>query len=636
MKPRLLVLAGPLKGVVLDLPGDVISIGRDPLHNQICLSDHLVSRQHCQIERRSGHFWIKDKESANGTFVNGIAVGEQELNHNQKIGIGDSIFTFLYDETELAEAVEFDEVQVHAKTTFRLKSDEVLYFQAEKAESLLLQTGRKARDLVALLRVSNATHQFSSFSALQKELLKLVFEIVPASTGIILFTPDGNLDAAALFGMHSQQNDRLRLKVNSRIAERVLREQVAILCNDIERNEVLSEELDLTQQHVCSLLAAPLIIGEESYGLIYFDAKELTVQFDEDHLHLVVAIAAIAGRALQKAHQIEVMEAEVANLRAAAGQRKGLIGTSAGIRKVQNEIARVAPNNTTVLIRGESGTGKELVALAIHQQSKRANNKFLAINCACLKDEFLESELFGHEKGSFTSAYVRKLGKLEEADKGTVFLDELGEMPVSIQAKLLRVLDTREFERLGGTKLIKTDIRLIAATNRNLEVAMKEGRFRADLYYRLNVCNISLPPLRERRTDIPILANYFVHKFNANYSRQLSGMTSETNQMLTRYDWPGNVRELEHAIEYAFIKGSTDEVRPEDLPESLQNRGGDEGNISNNYQTAVREAKKNIILQAFQQASGDAAKTANLLGIHKNNLYRLLRELDFKGDLGQS
>ena len=164
----------------------------------------------------------------------------------------------------------------------------------------------------------------------------------------------------------------------------MLREKVAILCNDIERNEVLSGELDLTQQHVCSLLAAPLIIGEESYGLIYFDAKELTVQFDEDHLHLVVAIAAIAARALQKAYQLEVMEAEVANLRAAAGQRKGLIGTSAGIRKVQNEIARVAPNNTTVLIRGESGTGKELVALAIHQQSQRANNKFLAINCACL------------------------------------------------------------------------------------------------------------------------------------------------------------------------------------------------------------------------------------------------------------
>src|SRR5215203_5864335 len=249
-----------------------------------------------------------------------------------------------------------------------------------------------------------------------------------------------------------------------------------------------------------------------------------------------------------------------------------MVGESAAMQRVYHFISKVAPTDATVLINGESGTGKELAARALHRNSKRAQKPFMAVNCAALNEALLESELFGHEKGSFTGAFAQKKGRLEIADRGTVFLDEIGELTPQLQVKLLRVLQEREFERVGGTVTIKVDLRVIAATNKNLEEAIETGQFRQDLYYRLNVVSLEMPALRERRDDIMLLANYFADKYGARCNRKLRGVSPEARNCLTAYDWPGNVRELENTIERAIVLGTTDLVLAEDLPEALLER----------------------------------------------------------------
>jgi Nif-specific regulatory protein len=254
----------------------------------------------------------------------------------------------------------------------------------------------------------------------------------------------------------------------------------------------------------------------------------------------------------------------------------------------------------------------------------------MAINCAELSDTLLESELFGHEKGSFTGAVSQKKGKLELADGGTVFLDEMGEIPVNLQAKLLRVLQSREFIRVGGSRPIKVDIRIIAATNRHLETAMKDGSFRSDLYYRLNVVSILLPSLRERKEDILMLAHYFTIKSAKKCKRVVKGLSHEARALLLNYQWPGNVRELENAIERAVVLGSTELLLPEDLPEALHESVMPAEAPQSKYHAVAKEAKKQVILQALEQSNGNFTQAAKSLGIHPNNLHRLVRNLGLK------
>jgi Nif-specific regulatory protein len=285
------------------------------------------------------------------------------------------------------------------------------------------------------------------------------------------------------------------------------------------------------------------------------------------------------------------------------------------------------------LIRGESGTGKELVARAIHRNSKRAGRAFVAINCAALTETLLESELFGHERGAFTGAIAQKKGKIEIADGGTLFLDEIGELALQLQAKLLRILQQREFERVGGTRPIKVDIRLIAATNRDLDEAIKAGQFRVDLYYRLNVVSITLPTLRERREDIPLLASYFVQKYSAEANRPVAGISKEAHALLKKYDWPGNVRELENALERAVVLGSSDHIRPEDLPEALVETNPPSNTGILGYHEAVNSVKRQVILRALEQADGSFTEAAKLLDLHPNYLHRLVRNMELRKNL---
>src|SRR5438876_1910455 len=309
--------------------------------------------------------------------------------------------------------------------------------------------------------------------------------------------------------------------------------------NDVLADAQFRPTESLVASQIRSLLCVPLLVFGSKLGVIYADTTRPDARLDEHHLHLLTAIASVTAVALEHARYVEWLEGENRRLQEEINIEHDMIGESARIREVYQFINKVAAADANVLIRGESGTGKELVARAIHRNSRRANQPFVAINCAALTETLLESELFGHEKGAFTGAIAQKKGKIEVADGGTVFLDEVGEMAPSMQAKLLRVIQEREFERVGGTRPIKVDIRLIAASNRNLDEAVKTNRFRQELFYRLNVLCVTLPPLRERREDIPLLASYFVQRYSRQANRPVSGISPEAHALLNQYDWPG-------------------------------------------------------------------------------------------------
>lgn len=293
----------------------------------------------------------------------------------------------------------------------------------------------------------------------------------------------------------------------------------------------------------------------------------------------------------------------------------GLVGNAPEMKQIFHLIGEVAPSTASILVLGETGTGKELVANAIHYQSDRACMPFIALHCAALSEGVLESELFGHEKGAFTGAVQARKGRFEMADGGTLFLDEVGEMSLKVQVKLLRVLEKGEFERVGGEKTLKVDVRLIAATNRNLEKEVSEGRFREDLFYRLNVITIHLPPLRERKDDIPLLSNFFVIKYAKKYKKEIKGFTSDVMAALCAYRWPGNVRELENVIERAVVLCKKNTVSVDHLPGNIVPGKEDESLIRIPLGTSLQVAEKEIIQRTLQLTKGSKKEAAKILGI---------------------
>ena len=304
-----------------------------------------------------------------------------------------------------------------------------------------------------------------------------------------------------------------------------------------------------------------------------------------------------------------------------------IVSASPKMETVKKMVLKVARSNSTVLVRGESGTGKELIARAVHNQSPRAAEMFQAVNCAAINENLLESELFGHEKGSFTGAHAEKKGLFEIADRGTLFLDEIAELDVGIQAKLLRALQERKIRRVGGTHEINVDVRVIAATNRDLRAMVSDGRFRDDLYYRINVLSIDVPPLRERREDIPVLIEYFLKKHTKNTSRLVTGLTAETKKLMNDYSWPGNVRQLESAIERAILLSEGDQITPDDLPTEVRQEVGPtaEGAFKLPAEGInFEEVERNLITQAMEQTGYNITRAAKLLGLTFRTLqYRL-------------
>jgi Nif-specific regulatory protein len=595
---------------------DQLSVGRDPA-NDLCLRDRAVSRRHFTISKTDVAFQLVDLESHNGTFVNGIPVRRKLLTHGDTIRVGrcELVFLITEDDEEGAQVVQFRETDaVDLLTTTNVRA----YPSVSRPGT---DVGRMARDLNALFKITNTLNSIRELDQLQKRLLELIGEVIPAQAGAIVILRYADEEPTSSCVWQRRSGSNAQLSIRRELIQRALWERSPVL----SRPQVDSQEKE-------SVLCVPLVAVERTIGVLYMTTDDKHHGFEDDHVHFASSIAGIAAVTLENVLATEALRTENRRLQAELDLEGVIIGESRAMRSVQNFIARVAKSDSTVLIRGESGTGKELVARAIHRNSPRADKPFVAINCAAIPEALLESELFGHEKGSFTGAVGLKKGKLEVAESGTVFLDEIGEMAPLLQVKLLRALQEREFERVGSTRTLKLEARVIAATNKNLEEAIKSNEFRQDLYYRLNVVSVTVPPLRERTDDIPLLAMYFAAKYSEKCNRPLKGISAAARSLLTGYGWAGNVRELENAIEHAIVLGIGDEIVPDDLPNTiLEMQPLDSGGTT--YHDRLNQLKKKMILDAVRQNKGNYTEAAKALGVHPNYLHRLIRNLEIKDDL---
>jgi len=371
-----------------------------------------------------------------------------------------------------------------------------------------------------------------------------------------------------------------------------------------------------------AFVCVPIWSGKEVVGALSIDRPRRAARSLDQDVRLLTIVASMIARAVEvrqaAQEQNQALESENRRLRTELAQRyrpANLIGNSSAMNRVLAEIGQVAASPTTVLIRGESGVGKELVAQCIHYNSARSDGPFVRVNCGALPDGVVESELFGHERGAFTGATNRRKGRFELADGGTLFLDEIGDLPLATQVKILRVLQEREFERLGGNDVLKVDVRIIAATHRDLEALVKVGQFREDLYYRLNVFPVYVPPLRERRTDILLLADHFVERFAKNANKNVRRISTPAIDMLTAYHWPGNVRELQNAMERAVLLSTDGVIHGHHLPPTLQTAEASDTPIRGQLRKTLESVEREMIVESLKSARGNMAEAARVLGI---------------------
>jgi len=428
-------------------------------------------------------------------------------------------------------------------------------------------------------------------------------------------------------------------RISPFLAATVLREGEAVMARNVMGDSNLGSRDAKGDIHATSVICAPVRRGKKVLGLVHLYSTAAEHVPDPDDLEFTLAGADTLAVALQNlnrrqelAENLNQIRDENQQLRERLGVQSEIIGKSKAMERVTEEIARAAPTSATVLIRGESGVGKELVARAVHFSSPRRKGAFVCLNCAALSESLLESELFGHERGAFTGAVNRKIGKFEASHQGTLMLDEIGEMSPTIQAKFLRVLEGHPFERVGGSEPVKVDVRVIAATNRDLEKDVAEGRFRRDLYFRLHVLEIFVPALRKRPEDIPELAHYFFHKYNLETGRRLRGFTPKAMEQMVRYRWPGNVRELKNVVERAIVLAAGDYVDQEDLMLSKLPTTGD---TNESMPQAVEfkpislaEMERRHILATLKATSWNKSQTAQLLGIERSTLDRKIRRYE--------
>ena len=628
---RLVAIAGPLKGQEFVLAEGTLSIGR-AASNWLAIADSLVSQQHCTIVSDGDGHSIRDVGSLNGLFVNGLRVTESELRMGDRIKVGGNHFVLLGDEDQAQDRVELEDLDFSGQETLRVQYGDTRYHRTDRSPGELAPLSRVASDLDTMLRISNSINAVQDPVALQQVLLELIFEAVPADSGSVLLV--GDHDDEFISGVHKIKEGSMGSmpRFSRTLVRQVLDEGVAVLSNDPQAGGKIEATESLIASRVTSVLSVPLTVFGKTLGVIYLAGSNPEVRFDEDHLHLLTGIAGLATVALEHARYVDWLEGENRRLTEEVHLDHGMIGDGAEMQKVYQFIGKVGPTDATVAIRGESGTGKELVARALHSGSNRSDKPFVTINCGALAEGVVESELFGHESGAFTDARKLAKGKIEVADGGTLFLDEIGELSPRIQTRLLRVLQEREFERVGGTRPIRVDVRIITATNRDLEEAIKAGTFREDLFFRINVVSLTMPPLRERPEDIPVLADHFVRKHGARSGRVVH-LSEPAQRRLASYAWPGNVRELENAIERAVVMSSDDLIRPEDLPEAVIERGSPASEAGGYHDEIVR-LKKKLILDAVAAANRRVTDAAKALDLHY--LHRLISNLNLRSKIGNT
>ena len=618
MKPRLLAISGSLTGTVQPLVDGLLSIGRDE-SCQLRLIDSAVSRRHCTIQQNGLEFQLVDLDSRNGTFVNGIPIRRRMIDHGDTIRIGNSDLVFLMHEGEVVTDSKIRAIGPAPPSTTAVNL-------AHPAPQIGIEVGRMARDLSALFRISNVINSIRDSELLQRELLRLIFEVIPAEEGAVVLLADLDEETYAICTWNRQADAAPAIEIQRELVHRAIWERSPVFTNSAD-----STAIHTGIQNQQNILCQPLAAVEKIIGVIYLTSPPSAPPFREDHIHFLESVSHIAAVTLENILALDALRSENLRLKQQINSATRLVGESRQIRQMEEFVSKVAQSESTVLIRGESGTGKEVVARSIHQSSPRTERPFVAINCAAIPEALLESELFGHEKGAFTGAVGMRKGKLEAAEDGTLFLDEIGELAPPMQAKLLRVLQQKEFERVGGTRAIPFKARVLAATNKNLEQAIKSGEFRQDLYYRLNVVSVTIPPLREHRDDIPLLALYFAAKYAEKSKRPFKGISPDARTLLMNYSWPGNVRELENAIEHAIVLGLTEEILPEDLPNGILEEQS-AGLAGARYHDVLNQSKKEMILNALREAKGSYPEAARLLGIHPKYLHRLARNLDLKSE----
>ena len=498
--------------------------------------------------------------------------------------------------------------------------------------SVMFSSSSPRPDLELLLQVSEALSQGGDLHEATGPVLRKMAEHMGVIRGAITVVnrDTGTIVIADALGLSPDEMARGRYAMGEGITGRVIATgQPAVVPSVAAEPEflhrTLSRGLHTTEDGASedvSFICVPIFSGKEVIGALSIDRRPSTTTSLEDDARILTIVASMIARAVQVrqvAHeQNEALQRENTRLHNELAQRfrpANIIGNSSAMNRVLIEIAQVAASPTTVLIRGESGVGKELVAQCIHYNSTRADGPYVCVNCGALPEGVVESELFGHERGAFTGANSSRKGRFELANKGTLFLDEIGDLPLSTQVKLLRVLQEREFERLGSNDTVKVDVRVIAATHRNLEDLVKTGQFRTDLYYRLNVFPIYVPPLRDRPTDILLLADHFVERFAKAANKVVRRISTPAIDMLTSYHWPGNVRELQNVIERAVVLSTDGVIHGHHLPPTLQTAEASGTPVRGPLKATLESVEREMIVEALKSARGNMAEAARTLGI---------------------
>ncbi len=642
------------------VPGQSVTIGRAPT-SQIVLKDERCSRNHAEVFMTSGQWTLRDLDSRNGTIIGSQVIrGDWLLKPGDIVRIGHTQLVFVH---KLSEAFLSSS---DASSVVRRLSPETPPGEAAVDDANVLAgeptTITHRRGKTKLLAPGEGEAEESGVSKMGRaaaKLCRLAFELAKspdlatmADLTLVGLAEETQTDAGALLLLSAAAQGEPRgedlevvasrsgtthryHRVSNFLASTVMREGEAVLARNVVDDSTLGTRDSRGEILATSVICAPVRRGKQVFGLIHLYSTDRKVVPDPDDLEFTLAVADTVAVAIENirrrqelAENLTRVRTENVELRERLGIRSEIIGRSEAIRRVTEETTRAAATNATVLIRGESGVGKELVARGVHYNSPRRENVFVCLNCAALSADLLASELFGHERGAFTGATERKIGKFEAAHKGTLMLDEIGEMSPGLQAKFLRVLEGHPFERVGGNKPIKVDVRVIAATNRDLERDVAEGHFRRDLYFRLRVIEIVVPALRKRQEDIPLLADYFLQKFNAETGRKIKGFTPEAKEQLLKYLWPGNVRELKNVVERAVVLCRGQEIGAEDLLLTKLATAGDTempGGVEKFQPLSLDDVERRHILDTLQHTGWNKSKTSSILGIERSTLDRKIR-----------
>ena len=628
------------------LPGQNVVVGRSS-ENQIIVRDERVSRRHAEILHQKGGWVVRDLGSRNGTQVDRRAISaEFSLSDGETISVADCEIVFT---SNLAGAFSSFSPLPVGKSGDQLTQDgfgqpTITHRQNRSQWSTDIESSSLEDPASFFFRlVFELVACESAEMQAQTALDRLLARLGLSSGGVVTLIP--NADAAnnpagvpTLAVLATKQPaGHAYHRISDFLVQTVVRERQALLARNVRHDEQLSFARESAQRDVVSILCAPLRDREKVIGLLHIYSSGEERSLTDRDLEFAIGVADNLAIALVRQQASEHLTRSLAKTRKQIDELEAqleitreMVGRSGSLEKVRKAIGRAAPTAATVLIRGESGVGKELVARAIHTASPRRDGPLVCLNCAALAPSLLESELFGHEKGAFTGATDRKVGKFEAADGGTLLLDEIGEMSHDLQAKFLRVLEGQPFERLGGNRTIKTDVRVIAATNRDLEEAVQAKQFRSDLYFRLRVIEVVVPALRQRLEDLPLLVEHFIELLRHHADRRIDGITPQALELLSRHTWPGNVRELRNVIERAMVLGSSHVLDVDDF--SLSSLGtapllpAAVTSSASIYQPIpLDDLEKAHIFATLEYSEGNKTKAAQILGIERSTLDRKLK-----------